>query len=82
MSLEKAALLWRAVLCIHIPLIVGERHLRVDHHMAVVGKVEDKVGHQSLPVIALHPLAAAIAQGLLGVKLLSFTQFQVLKQLT
>ncbi len=49
--------------------------------MAVVWKVQDEVGHQPAPVVALQALAGLVAQGFLRVKLLALTEFHVFQQL-
>ena len=49
--------------------------------MAIVWEMEYEVRNQSLAIITSSYLAVLITQGLLGIKLLAFFQFQVLKQL-
>ena len=81
MSFQVTALLGRPVFCIHITFVIRQRHLGVDHHMAIVGEVQDKVRNQALAIITLSPLAGLISQCFLSIKLLAFFQFQVFEQL-
>ena len=67
--------------CIHVALIVGERHLGIHHHVPVIGEVQDEVGYQSLAFIVLQSLSKTVTKRLLRIKLLSLVQLHILEQL-
>ena len=81
MGFQVGALLWCAVLGIHVALVICQRHLRIHHHVTIVWEMEDEVRDESLAVVALQSLATLVLQCLLGVKLLALLQFQVFQQL-
>ena len=57
---------------IDIALVCREGHLGVHHHIAVVRKMQDEVGNESLAVIILDKIAKAVSQMGLRRELLPF----------